>query len=187
MTERIAVFDLEGRLCLHGGSVIQVNERGREPKELSILCFRCGVCCTRYQVRLSLVEARQIADEFGFDWDEWLDRYVDQRWPGTDSFLLRHCNGACVFLERIETRDVTRCLIHSFKPSACREWTPSLYRRDCQEGLVKYWQLTVSRSGQLEGAKEKLRDFHSFIESLMIARGTDANTRMSVQPLLFGI
>jgi len=24
-----------------------------------------------------------------------------------------------------------------FKPSACREWTPSLYRRDCQEGLIK--------------------------------------------------
>ena len=73
MAERIAVFDLEGTLCLDGGSVIQVNE----PKELSIPCFRCGVCCTRYQVRLSLVEARQIADELGFDWDEWLDRYVD--------------------------------------------------------------------------------------------------------------
>lgn len=79
----------------------------------------------------------EIADELGFDWDEWLDRYVDQRWPGTDSFLLRHCNGACVFLERIEARDVTRCLIQSFKPSACREWTPSLYRRDCQEGLIE--------------------------------------------------
>jgi len=32
----------------------------------------------------------EIADELGFDWDEWLDRYVGQRWPGTDSFLLRH-------------------------------------------------------------------------------------------------
>ncbi len=137
MAERISVFDLKGTLCLHGGSVIQVNERSGEPKELSIPCFRCGVCCTRYQVRLSLVEARQIADDLGFDWDEWLDRYVDQRWPGTDSFLLRHCNGACVFLERIEARNVTRCLIQSFKPSACREWTPSLYRRDCQEGLIK--------------------------------------------------
>ncbi len=98
MTEQIAVVDLEGTFPPDSGSAIQVNERGGEPKELSIPCFRCGVCCTRYQVRLSLVEARQIADELGFDWDEWLDRYVDQRWPGTDSFLLRHCNGACVFL-----------------------------------------------------------------------------------------
>jgi hypothetical protein len=94
-----------------GFNVSHVNERGGESKELSIPCFRCGVCCTRYQVRLSLVEARQIADELGLDWDEWLDRYVDQRWPGTDSFLLRHCNGACVFLERIESRNVTRCLV----------------------------------------------------------------------------
>ena len=49
----------------------------------------------------------EIADELGFDWDEWLDRYVGQRWPGTDSFLLHHCNGACVFLERIEAHDMT--------------------------------------------------------------------------------
>ena len=118
-------------------SVSNANEGGYKPKELSIPCFRCGVCCTRYQVRLSLVEARRIANELGLAWDEWLDLYVDQRWPGTDSFLLRHCNGACVFLERIEASNVTRCLIQSFKPYACREWTPSLYRWECQEGLVK--------------------------------------------------
>ena len=187
MAERISVFDLEGTLCLHGGSVIQVNERSGEPKELSIPCFRCGVCCTRYQVRLSLVEARQIADELGFAWDEWLDRYVDQSWPGADSLLLRQYKGACIFLEHVEGSNMTRCLIQPFKPSSCREWKPSLYRRECREGLVKYWQLTVSRSGQLEGAKEKLRDFHSFIESLMIAEGTDANTRMWVQSPLFRI
>ena len=166
MAERIAVFDLEGTLCLHGGSVIQVNERSGEPKELSIPCFQCGVCCTRYQVRLSLVEARQIADELGFDWDEWLDRYVDQKWPATDSFLLRHCNGACVFLEHTEENKKTNCLIHRVKPAVCRIWTPNLYCRECREGLVKFWQLAVSPSGQLEGAEEKLRDFHSFVKSL---------------------
>jgi hypothetical protein len=32
MAERIAVVDLEGTPCLHGGSMIQVNERGGEPK-----------------------------------------------------------------------------------------------------------------------------------------------------------
>ena len=169
MPERIAGFDLEGRLCLHGGSVIQVNERRGEPKELSIQCFRCGVCCTKYQVCLSLVEARQIADELGFDWDECLDRYVDQKWPGTDSFLLRHCNGACVFLEHAEESKKTNCHIHRVKPAVCRIWTPSLYRRECREGLAQFWQLAVSPLGQLEGAEEKLRDFHSFIESLMMA------------------
>ncbi len=154
---------IDGREILHDvNSTIKTGE----PKELSIPCFRCGVCCTKYQVRLSLVEARQIADELGFDWDEWLDRYVDQRWPGTNSFLLRHCNGACVFLERIEARNVSRCLIHSFKPSACREWTPSLYRRDCKEGLAQRWGLTVNPLGQIEGSRQKLLDFYSCIESV---------------------
>ena len=121
----------------NGFSVSHANERGYKPKESSLPCFRCGVCCTRYQVLLSLVEAQQIANELGLAWDEWLDLYVDRRWPGNDSFLLRHCNGACVFLGRIEAHNVTCCLIQSFKPSACREWAPSLYRRDCQEGLIK--------------------------------------------------
>jgi len=187
MVKRIAVVDLKGTPRLHVGSVIQVNEHGYETKELSMPCFRCGVCCTRYQVCLSLVEARQIADELGFAWDEWLDRYIDQSWPGAGSLLLRQCKGACVFLEHVEGSNMTRCLIQPFKPSSCREWKPSLYRRECREGLVKYWQLTVSCSGQLEGAKEKLQDFRSFIGSLMMAEGADANTRMSVQSLLFRI
>ena len=72
-----------------GFSVSHVNERGYKPKELSIPCFCCGVCCTRYQVCLSLVEARQIANELGLAWDDWLDLYVDQSWPGTNSLLLR--------------------------------------------------------------------------------------------------
>ena len=130
------------------------------------ICFRCGVCCTRYQVRLSLVEARQIADKLGFAWDDWLDRYVDKRWPGTDSFLLRYCNGACVFLEHTEESNKTNCLIHRVKPAVCRILTPSLYCRECREGLAKFWQLAVSPSGQLEGVEEKLRDFRSFVKSL---------------------
>lgn len=30
MAERISVFDLEGTLCLHGGSVIQVSVKGSD-------------------------------------------------------------------------------------------------------------------------------------------------------------
>ena len=136
---------------------------------VSTLCFRCGVCCTKYQVHLTLIEARRIADESGLTWEEWLDRYTSQSWPGSDSFLLCRCNGACVFLERAEGSNITRCLIQPFKPSACGEWNPSLYRRDCQEGLAKYWGLTVSPSGQLEGPDHNLRRFHSLLESLALA------------------
>ncbi len=29
----------------------------------------------------------EIVDELGFDWDEWLDRYVGEGSPGTGSFM----------------------------------------------------------------------------------------------------
>ena len=74
----------------------------------------------------------------------------------------------CVsFLENVESGNVTRCLVHPFKPYACRNWNPSLYRKECQEGLIKCWGLTVSASGQLEGAKERLRGFYSLLNSLL--------------------
>ena len=149
-----------------GFSVSHVNERDYKPKELSIPCFRCGVCCTRYQVRLSLVEARQIANELGLAWDEWLDLYVDQSWPGTNSLLLRRCKGGCVFLEHIKGSNMTRCIIQPFKPLSCREWRPSLYQRECQQGLAQCWGLTVNPLGQIEGSRQKLLDFYSFIESV---------------------
>lgn len=117
--------------------MIQFNEYNGGAEELSNPCSRCGVCCTKYQVRLGLAEAQHIAYKLGIGWDEWLNLYTDRRWPGTASFLLRHCNGACVFLEQTKVHNVTLCLIQSFKPSACRDWMPSLYQHDCREGLIK--------------------------------------------------
>jgi Fe-S-cluster containining protein len=127
-----------------------------------IVCFRCGICCTEYQVNLSLAEGQRIADRLGLVWEEFLNRYVDKSWPGIKNFLLRKRDGACVFLERIEGSKVTRCRIHAFRPSSCIDWVPSLYRRECQRGLAKYWGLAVSPSGQLEGSTQKVREFCYF-------------------------
>ncbi len=129
-------------------------------------CFRCGICCTEYQVNLSLAEGQRIADRLELIWEEFLNRYVDKSWPGTTNFLLRKNNGACVFLERIEGSKVTRCRIHAFRPSSCMDWVPSLYRRECQKGLANYWGLAVSLSGQLEGSTQKVREFCDLLESL---------------------
>jgi Fe-S-cluster containining protein len=129
-------------------------------------CFRCGICCTEYQVNLSLAEGQRIADRLGLVWEEFLNRYTDKSWPGNKNFLLRKHNGACVFLERIEGSKVTHCRIHAFKPSSCMDWVPSLYRRECQKGLANYWGLAVSLSGQLEGSTQKVREFCDLLESL---------------------
>jgi len=129
-------------------------------------CFRCGICCTVYQVNIGLAEGQRIADGLGLVWEEFLNRYTDERWPGTTNFLLRKNNGACVFLERIEGSKVTRCLIHPIRPSSCIDWVPSLYRRECQRELANYWGLAVSLSGQLEGSTQKVREFCNLLESL---------------------
>lgn len=139
---------------------------GKGQVEPLIACFRCGICCTEYQVNLSLTEGQRIADRLELVWEEFLNRYLDKSWPGIRNFLLRKRNGACVFLERIEGSKVTRCRIHAFRPSSCMDWAPSLYRRECQKGLTNYWGLAVSPSGQLEGSAQKVREFCDLLESL---------------------
>jgi Fe-S-cluster containining protein len=121
-----------------------------------IACFRCGVCCTEYQVNLSLAEGQRIAGRLGLAWEEFLNRYVDKSWLGIKNFLLRKHNGACVFLEQTEGSKVTCCRIYAFRPSSCMDWVPSLYRRECQKGLAKYWGLAVSLSGQLEESTQNI-------------------------------
>jgi Fe-S-cluster containining protein len=140
-----------------------------------IPCFRCGVCCREHHVRLSLVEARRIADGLGLCWMEFLEQYIEPRWPGSDSFLLRQHNGACIFFQDAGSNDRTSCLIHPFKPSACRDWTPSLYRRECQDGLAKRWGLRVGSLGELQGLDERIKEFQSFL-SLM--DGENSNTSL---------
>jgi hypothetical protein len=134
-------------------------------------CFRCGVCCTRYRVHVNLLEARRIADALGIKWHIFLSTYVEPRWTGADSFFLRHQNGACIFLSRTSEPGNTVCLVHAIKPAACREWTPSLSRRECQEGLLKYWGLVVTPKGELYGTRERIQRFQLFLDSLMATGG----------------
>jgi len=135
-------------------------------QEFQIECFRCGECCTRYQVRLSLIEARRVADGLGLSLDAFLEKYVDKRWLGLSSFLLRLEDGACIFLERKAVNRERLCLIHHLKPGACRDWAPNLYRKECRGALAKHWNLTVNETGQVEGSTEDIKRFHGFIESI---------------------
>lgn len=130
-----------------------------------IPCFRCGVCCKKYHARLSLAEAREIASKLGIAWSEFSDTYLENCWPEAQSFTIAHRNGTCIFLRYGESYG-SSCSIHAFKPLSCREWNPSLFRKECQEGLIKYWGLSVSPSGRLEGTEDNLRDFQLLLESL---------------------
>ena len=140
------------------------SESQQKPPYSHIPCLQCGICCEGYLVRLSLIEARCIADGLGIEWRHFQNKFVTECWPGANSFYLNQRDGVCVFLKPSGVHG-TVCLVHSFKPSACREWTPSLSRRQCRAGLNRYWGLTVDSTGELRGSEDKLQDFRSFWES----------------------
>lgn len=98
-------------------------------------CLRCGVCCSKYQALLNLQELQQLADGLAISCEEFKDKYTDHRWGGTESFLLRHQDGACIFLAREENSRLTYCSINSFKPSDCLAWSPDPDKPECREGL----------------------------------------------------
>ena len=132
----------------------------------AITCFCCGVCCTKYQPPVTHEEARHLAAGLGISLDEFVDKYVDESWYVTEYFLLDTYREACIFLERAGDEKLASCRIYASRPLACREWVPSLSRKECQEGLTKYWGLTVGSSGQIEGPERKIREFHAFLKSL---------------------
>ena len=145
---------------------LKVTDDSHKQEEPSIECFRCGICCSRYQVRLTQAEAKCIANELGILWEKFIENYTDHHWPGTESFLLRRNQETCIFLRQDKVREITSCFIHPFRPASCREWKPSQYRAECQEGLHKYWRLKVSPKGKLKGNQVSIQRFQAFLESL---------------------
>jgi Fe-S-cluster containining protein len=146
--------------------VLATKMPGKAQIKCAIPCLRCGECCRRYQVRLDLPEAERIAGELGLALDAFRERYADRRWPGEKSILVCQENGCCPFLDRSGESGDELCGIHFFKPSSCREWTPGLDRRECQDGLARRWGVSVDSSGELKGPDERMRDFRLFMDSL---------------------
>jgi len=140
---------------------------------LVIPCFRCGLCCRRYQPPVTLAEAEAIAAALGLEFNTFLERYVDDSWrePGR---LLLDCNheGACVFLEEAGPGGLASCLIYPVRPQVCRDWPAGLHQRECLEALERDWGLTASPSGKLLGPEENRRRFLAFLRSLGTRPGT---------------
>jgi Fe-S-cluster containining protein len=96
--------------------------------------------------------------------EEFISKYADLRWPGLERYLLRQEEEECAFLEHRDKEAF--CSIHYVKPQACHDWTASLYRRECRQGLAETWQLEVNAAGQITGPDEKQRLFKEFMNSL---------------------
>jgi Fe-S-cluster containining protein len=135
--------------------------------EPCIPCFYCGNCCTSYQVLLEEGEARRLAEALNIDLDTFIARYADSSWPIGGKYLLRHQGNGCIFLKHEKNLGV--CSIHEFKPQACRDWTPGVYRPECRAGMQRMWQLTFDQDGKLQGSEADKQRFREFLRENNIA------------------
>lgn len=126
------------------GTVISPNKGiiktmdGREQviaAETPIPCFRCGFCCTLYQAPLHPEDIEKIASALRISTVEFISRCAE-RVPTQEGYVLRETQRGCIFLTWGENGKAC-CTIYPLRPKACREWTPSLSKPECLEGLAK--------------------------------------------------
>jgi Fe-S-cluster containining protein len=100
-----------------------------------IPCFRCGICCTCYQAPLAPEDVTNIASALGISRSKCISRYT-RKVPTKEGYLLKKTKKGCIFLSW-DADEKARCTIYPSRPKACREWTPSLAKPECLEGLAK--------------------------------------------------
>jgi Fe-S-cluster containining protein len=122
-------------------SVEKAILRTIEGKEIAITeqtpipCFRCGICCTCYQAALTDEDIDNIASALRISCSRCISKYA-LKVPIKEGYLLKHAKQGCVFLAWDEDGKA-RCTIYPSRPKACREWTPSLSKPECLEGLAR--------------------------------------------------
>jgi Fe-S-cluster containining protein len=139
-----------------GGKEITVTEQTPIP------CFRCGICCTCYQPPLTPEDIDNIASALGISHSKCISKYA-RKVPIKEGYLLKHTKEGCVFLTW-DADGKARCTIYPTRPKACREWSPSLSKPECLEGLAK-----LKSEGQimlLEGLFSSQKDRQDLYSSL---------------------
>jgi Fe-S-cluster containining protein len=112
-----------------------------EGKEITIAeqtpipCFRCGICCTCYQPPLAPEDIENITSALGISRAKCISKYA-VKVPIKEGYLLKHTKKGCIFLAW-DADGKARCTIYPSRPKACREWTPSLAKPECLEGLAE--------------------------------------------------
>jgi Fe-S-cluster containining protein len=125
------------RMIMVGGERLFDGEVGRFVEATAIPCHRCGVCCERWQPLVSSEEAGRLAAFLGISLEDFLTAYTAPYPFDDDLRLLRREQAGCVFLGRDETGRA-RCTVHPARPDTCRQWTASLDRRECLDGLDRF-------------------------------------------------
>ncbi|MSQ26977.1 MAG: YkgJ family cysteine cluster protein [Dehalococcoidia bacterium] len=98
-----------------------------------IPCFRCGVCCEKWQPLLAPEELRQVAAALGLTLRAFNRRYT-RPYPLRRGWRQFKATAAgCTFLDA--TSRQAGCTIHPHRPQVCRDWHAGLGKRECLSGL----------------------------------------------------
>ena len=98
-----------------------------------IPCFRCGVCCEKWQPLLAPGELRQVAAALGLTLRTFNRRYT-RPYPLRRGWRQFKATAAgCIFLDATSRR--AGCTIHHHRPQVCRDWQADLGKRACLSGL----------------------------------------------------
>jgi len=61
-----------------------------------------------------------------------------------------------------DSDSLTSCRINLCKPFSCSAWNPSIYRKECQQGLLRLWNINVSVNGELKGTAGDIGRFVAY-------------------------
>jgi Fe-S-cluster containining protein len=129
---------IKGCSTMSTEKAIVKTEEGKEitvTEQTPIPCFRCGICCIGYQAPLTHEDIDKIALALEISRSKCIANYA-LKVPTKEGYLLKRIDNGCVFLVW-DTAGKARCSIYPSRPEACREWTPSLSKPECLEGLAK--------------------------------------------------
>jgi Fe-S-cluster containining protein len=135
------------------------------PEDPGYVCFRCGDCC-RLWVLLTYEEADRIAAYVKHPRTEFTIEYWDRSVSPEGCLVLSQKDNACVFLrEKADARE-KYCGIYELRPRICRDYAPSLMCKECQNALMKYWNLAATVTGRVDGSDERLKVFYDYLKKI---------------------
>ena len=92
--------------------------------EHAVPCFRCGMCCIKWQPLLGPAEIRRLAGELGITPRTFKRRYTRPFPLRRGWHQLREGAVGCVFLDVQD--GIYGCTIHTIRPDVCRAWQAGL-------------------------------------------------------------
>jgi Fe-S-cluster containining protein len=161
-------------LTREGREIKYAPKNGGFEEWKAIPCLRCGVCCTRWQPQIDGEEAGIIAQGLEVSLEEFYQYYVEENPLRLGLCLLRRDEKGCIFLQY--EGEQASCIIHPFRPTACRQWMPSLSRPECREGLKRCESGDhLLLPSEIYGSEEELSALCHSLENLDKIKETENN------------